>query len=206
MNSSEKNWQDFANSHEYSVLDEAVSAFDEARGALYGQTALIMHGEGGDSQIAAENKLEESMVYTANCFSAAALTIAAHTPDRDDAVELIAKLYETDETDRLNLLKTLRPDGNYSTIDQENLRQGIAQTLEEESDEEDQHDIFEHMYGHACTFGINECIDEAPDNNAETEAARQQARNKLIKRTVGDVAKMAGAALIAVALTSRRKK
>jgi|GEM_PF-5464925 len=204
MDNAEKNWNSFAAEHEYNALDEAVSVFDTARGAMYEQTTLIMHGEGGNTQFEAGEQLERHIVEAANCFSDAALTIVAHTSDVNDAMELIANLFYTDETDRLTLLEGLNPEGEYPKSDPENLRLSIRTTLEE--DEEDWHDIFEQLYGHACSFTINECLEDVPDNKIESENARRQARNEMIKRTASDIAKMAGAALLAVALTSHRKK
>lgn len=194
---------DFESGHEYSDLTEKIQQFDRAREAAYTQISLFMFGEGGDTMDDAEDKLEEFVVQAALNFSTAVQTIIAHTPDTDEAKMLIANLYYTDEKDRLNLLTSLNPGHAYPTTDRDNLEENIEAVLEYEA--EAQHQLFEEIYGQAFTISVNECLDNAPDNNTETSALKRQARHDLIVRTAYDIAKMAGAALIAVAITKRKK-
>ena len=201
---------------ESSPFAEAMSKFDCARHALNGVLSDIMHGEGESLEETTEH-MTLLMVEAAQSFAAVSLAIIEDAgSDTGSAVEQIAKLIITSREERVTTWGTLSGDVTFGEMHTDKLRKSLESMIEvdldedeggidiaddEEEDGDDEVDILdmlEQLFGVNCRVDIETLVAHAPQNKNDMKRARRAHIASILLRTLGDTAKIAAGATLAV--------
>jgi len=201
---------------EGSPFVEALSRFDCARHALDGVLSDIMHGEGESLEETTEH-MTLLMVEAAQSFAAVSLTFIEDAgSDTGLAVEQIAQLITTSREERVKTWGALSDDLGFGKTDTNELRKLLESMIEvdpdedgggidiadgEEEDGNDEVDILdalEQLFGVSCRVDIETLVAHAPENKNDAKRARRARITGVILRTLGDTAKIAAGATLAV--------
>lgn len=208
---------DFENDR--SELWKKVSSFYKISHAAVDQLENVMYGGGGETGEEAMGRLRNLFKGTTDCFATMANAIIdEYSDDPDTAVTTITNIYIDDEQTRLDRLKRLR-ENEYADTGRDNIRAATRAIIEQPEDEGKRQNTFMYIYSMSLSTDFNKCLGDGPPENVNEVAARQKQkqeaqaalrlkeieeeaeRERQRKRdNIRDVAKMAGSALLAVAL------
>lgn len=181
-------------SGEYGELEQRIQGFDKNRHELYDLLSNVMSGA---SEIV-EEEVATLLVMSAKSYSAIAGQLLTEGVSQDACADMIFALYSSDESERVNLFSQLAPNLEFRLTSKQvidELREGFTEL----EDHDDYVSAAEACYGESLQKDIMLLATACP---VPTENPKERYK-KMARSAATDVAKMAGAAIIAVALSRR---